>query len=92
MGELVRGPWPDDTAADLPACQPDCPHETPGGTQRCALCREAALAQHRGYLSPHGRITRRETTVQKQSRPMPPEVRQAWAQLNAPRPEQGRLL
>lgn len=57
-----------------------CPHETPGGPERCALCRLDALAQQEGAerLERYGHILteRRRGHLGIVGRPMPDWFRQ----------------
>lgn len=74
-----------------------CPHETPGGAQRCALCRREVERLH----DPHGLhapVPYWKTTAAVSERaavPMPDHVRELLHEMQQGRRrggEQGRLL
>lgn len=107
MGEVVSGPWASETLRPYPArtapLQPvqtkpltgPCPHETPGGSQRCALCRAEVALLHDG---PRRRPRRPWLTATPlDAVPMPDHVRDTLRALRdgtepPPAPEQGALL
>lgn len=89
---VINGPWQGRPAANI------CPHETPGGAQRCALCRHAIERQHEGWEVAQDVPSwkRLDHIAERQSVPMPDHVRKVWDELRQGRPrtsaEQGELL
>lgn len=73
-----------------------CPHETPGGPQRCALCRREVELLHdpSGVHHPEPYWKQQQRRAQREAVPMPDEVREVWERLRepAPRPVQDGLL
>lgn len=74
-----------------------CPHETPGGPQRCPLCRRDVERLH----DPHGVHAEEpywkaaQRAAARAAVPMPDHVRALLDEMRqgqAPRAEQGRLL
>lgn len=74
-----------------------CPHETPGGPQRCALCRHEVERLHdpTGVHHPEPYWKRAARAAEREAVPMPDEVRRQLEKLRrppAPRPVEDGLL
>ena len=87
---VINGPWQGRPRTNI------CPHETPGGAQRCPLCRRAVEMQHEEW-NRHQEIPtwkRLDHLAARQAVPMPDHVRQLLNELQQGRVsgEQGELL
>lgn len=74
-----------------------CPHETPGGPQRCPLCRAAVERLHdpHGIHAPTPYWKAAARAAERAAVPMPDHVRREWEKLRqppAPRPVEDGLL
>jgi len=73
-----------------------CPHETPGGPQRCALCRHEVERLHdpTGVHHPEPYWKQQARAAAREAVPMPDHVRALLHELQQGRPQtqQGELL
>ena len=73
-----------------------CPHETPGGPQRCALCRHEVERLHdpTGVHHPEPYWKQQARAAAREAVPMPGHVRALLHELQQGRPQtqQGELL
>lgn len=73
-----------------------CPHETPGGAQRCALCRAKVERLHdpTGLHHPEPYWKQQQRLAQRQAVPMPDHVRRLMHEMQQGRRrgEQDKLL
>lgn len=88
---VIDGPWQGRPETNI------CPHETPGGRQRCALCRREVERQHEGWDSHQHEPAWKQVArlAERQAVPMPDHVRAEWDKLRqGPRAggQQGQLL